>query len=123
MSGELTTGFVARTMRERGYQVYAGAERAVRDGVADSRRVEPGDLFTGFHGAHTDGNVYLEAALERGAVAEATPRRELYMSHVIMAAIQSGLRVEGLHLPGAHYLDIGVPENLVQALRTQLDSL
>lgn len=69
MSGELTTGFVARTMRERGYQVYAGAERAVRDGVADSRRVEPGDLFTGFHGAHTDGNVYLEAALERGAVA------------------------------------------------------
>jgi glucose-1-phosphate thymidylyltransferase len=63
------------------------------------------------------------AKLEREAAAAITPRGELYMSHVIMAAIQSGLRVEGLHLPGAHYLDIGVPENLVQALRTQLDSL
>jgi hypothetical protein len=42
------------------------------------------------------------------------------MSHAIMAAIHSGLRVEGLHLPGAQNLDIGIPENLVQALRTQL---
>jgi glucose-1-phosphate thymidylyltransferase len=50
-----------------------------------------------------------------------TSRPELYMSHVIMAAIQSGLQVEGLHLPGARYLDIGIPENLVQALRAQLD--
>jgi glucose-1-phosphate thymidylyltransferase len=63
------------------------------------------------------------AELERAAAAEAASRRELSMSHVIMAAIKSGLRVEGLHLPGAHYLDIGVPENLVQALRTQLASL
>jgi glucose-1-phosphate thymidylyltransferase len=59
------------------------------------------------------------AELERLAEAGAA-RRELYMSHVIMAAIRAGLRVEGLHLPGAHYLDIGVPENLVQALRAQL---
>lgn len=63
------------------------------------------------------------AALEQAATGKAAPRNELYMSHVIMAAIRTGLRVEGLHLPGAQYLDIGVPENLVRALRTQLDSL
>jgi hypothetical protein len=50
-------------------------------------------------------------------------RPELYMGHVLMAAIRAGLRVEGLHLPDAHYLDIGVPENLVQALRAQLAAL
>jgi glucose-1-phosphate thymidylyltransferase len=50
-------------------------------------------------------------------------RAELYMGHVMMAALTAGLRVEGLHLPGAHHFDIGVPENLVQALRRQLASL
>jgi glucose-1-phosphate thymidylyltransferase len=63
------------------------------------------------------------ASLEQAAATQAAARSELYMSHVIMAAIRSGLRVEGLHLPGAHYLDIGIPENLVRALRTQLNSL
>ncbi|NTU85183.1 MAG: dTDP-glucose pyrophosphorylase [Chloroflexales bacterium] len=50
-------------------------------------------------------------------------RRELYMSHVLVAAISAGLRVEGLHLPGAHFLDIGVPHNLVRALRHQLAAI
>lgn len=63
------------------------------------------------------------AEVERAADAPTDPRRELYMSHVIMAAIESGLRVEGLHLPGAHFLDIGVPENLIRVLRIQLDLL
>jgi glucose-1-phosphate thymidylyltransferase len=63
------------------------------------------------------------AELERAAGSEEMPRQELFMSHVFMAAMQAGLRVEGLHLPGAQFLDIGVPENLVQALKTQLDSL
>jgi len=49
------------------------------------------------------------------------PRTELHMSEVVMAALNAGLRVEGLHLPGARFLDIGVPENLVRALRQQLD--
>lgn len=53
---------------------------------------------------------------------ETSLSRELYMSQVIMAAIKYGLQVEGLHLPGARFLDIGVPENLVQALRAQLAS-
>lgn len=63
------------------------------------------------------------AVLERAAGSGSGPRPELYMSHVIMAAIESGLRVEGLHLPGARFLDIGVPENLIRALQNQLDSL
>ena len=61
--------------------------------------------------------------LERVAASRSGPRAELFMSHIIMAAIDSGLRVEGLHLPQARFLDIGVPENLVQAMRTQLDSV
>jgi glucose-1-phosphate thymidylyltransferase len=63
------------------------------------------------------------ADLERSEANSSSPRSEIYMGHVFNAAIQSGLHVEGLHLPGAHYLDIGVPENLVQALRNQLASL
>ena len=63
------------------------------------------------------------AGLEREAASGLGPRHELYMSHVIMAAIASGLRVEGLELHEARFLDIGVPENLVQALRSQLNSL
>jgi glucose-1-phosphate thymidylyltransferase len=53
--------------------------------------------------------------------AHAASRTEVYMGHVINAAIRDGLRVEGLHLPGARFLDIGVPKNLVQAIRMQLD--
>lgn len=79
MSGDLTTAFVAAAMRERGYRVQEGPEAVVRDGAADSRLVRPGDLFTGFHGETTDGNLYLEQALERGATAvigERMPRGE-----------------------------------------------
>jgi len=61
--------------------------------------------------------------LERAAEPAASPRSELHMGHVFMAAIKSGLRVEGVHLPGAQYMDIGVPENLVRVLRMQLASL
>ena len=63
------------------------------------------------------------AEVERTAATGSGPRPELYMSHVLTTAMQSGLRVDGLHLPGAHFLDIGVPENLIRALRMQLDSL
>ena len=39
-------------------------------GVAyDSRRVMPGNLFVAMHGEHTDGQQYVEAAIERGATA------------------------------------------------------
>jgi glucose-1-phosphate thymidylyltransferase len=63
------------------------------------------------------------AERERRAKAEADPDGELHMSPVIMAAIEAGLRVEALHLPNARFLDIGVPKNLVEGLRAQLDTL
>ncbi|MCC6383256.1 MAG: UDP-N-acetylmuramoyl-tripeptide--D-alanyl-D-alanine ligase, partial [Dehalococcoidia bacterium] len=69
MSQSLTTGFVTREMRRRGYHVIAGPDTPVRGGAADSRVVRPGDLFTAFPGENTDGNLYVGEALARGAVA------------------------------------------------------
>lgn len=69
MSQHLTTGFVAETMRARGYQVLMGSEQEVTGGAADSRNVEQGDLFTAFPGENTDGNEYVAQALENGAAA------------------------------------------------------
>lgn len=69
MSVELTTTHVAGVMRERGYEVHAGPERAISGGAADSRLVKPGDLFTAFRGEQADGNAFVQQALEAGAVA------------------------------------------------------
>ncbi|MCC7364886.1 MAG: UDP-N-acetylmuramoyl-tripeptide--D-alanyl-D-alanine ligase [Dehalococcoidia bacterium] len=68
MSG-LTTAFVARTMRELGYRVEVGPDVAITGGAADSRKVQPGNLFTAFPGENTDGNLYVADALRAGAVA------------------------------------------------------
>jgi UDP-N-acetylmuramoyl-L-alanyl-D-glutamate--2,6-diaminopimelate ligase len=48
-------------------------------GIAyDSRRVQPGDLFLAMRGESTDGNRYLDAALERGAAAIVTDSRDAF---------------------------------------------
>ncbi len=48
-------------------------------GVAyNSRQVHPGDLFVAMRGESTDGNRYLEAALQRGAAAIVTDSREAF---------------------------------------------
>ncbi len=65
----LTTAFVARVMRERGYTVYEGPTAAVTGGDADSRRIQPGQLFAAYPGDNTDGNLYVSAAFARGAAA------------------------------------------------------
>jgi UDP-N-acetylmuramoyl-L-alanyl-D-glutamate--2,6-diaminopimelate ligase len=44
----------------------------------DSRRVRPGDIFVAMAGGTTDGNKYIGAALERGAVAIVTDSREVW---------------------------------------------
>ncbi|MEM9226836.1 MAG: Mur ligase domain-containing protein, partial [Verrucomicrobiota bacterium] len=41
----------------------------VRSLVTDSRRVTPGALFFALGGLRTDGNLYIEEAIDRGAVA------------------------------------------------------
>jgi UDP-N-acetylmuramoyl-tripeptide--D-alanyl-D-alanine ligase len=65
----MTTTYVAREMKARGYRVFEGRETAVMRGAADSREVRPGDLFTAFHGEHHDGNDFVAEALRNGAVA------------------------------------------------------
>lgn len=69
MSPNLTTAFVAETMRVRGYEVRPGPEREITGGAADSRKVQRGDLFTAFPGENEDGNRYVAAALDAGAAA------------------------------------------------------
>ncbi len=69
MSAVLTTAFVASHMRERGYTVLEGPDTPIESGVADSRNVQPGDLFCAFPGEETDGNLYVDAALRAGAAA------------------------------------------------------
>ena len=65
----LTTGWVARAMRGLGYEVHEGPGVPVTGGAADSRKVQPGNLFTAFPGENTDGNLYVADALRNGAVA------------------------------------------------------
>jgi UDP-N-acetylmuramoyl-tripeptide--D-alanyl-D-alanine ligase len=69
MSASLTTGFVAREMRARGYTVYEGADQPITGGAADSRKVAAGDLFGAFPGENVDGNDYVTQAVRAGAVA------------------------------------------------------
>jgi UDP-N-acetylmuramoyl-tripeptide--D-alanyl-D-alanine ligase len=65
----MTTAYLAREMRARGYRVLEGPETPITGGAADSRHVRPGDLFTAFHGEHHDGNDFVADALRNGAVA------------------------------------------------------
>lgn len=69
MSAVLTTAFAVDEMRSRGYLVIEGPDMPIEGGAADSRNVRPGDLFCAFPGEETDGNLYVNAALEAGAAA------------------------------------------------------
>ncbi|MEX1103757.1 MAG: Mur ligase family protein, partial [Dehalococcoidia bacterium] len=69
MNGHLTTSIVAAEMRARGYEVHEGPDLQIEGGAADSRSVRAGELFTGFHGEHADGNDFVADALRNGAVA------------------------------------------------------
>ncbi|MDW7992934.1 MAG: Mur ligase family protein, partial [Anaerolineae bacterium] len=48
---------------------WTGGDREVRAIVADSRRIQPGDLFVAIPGVSVDGHRYIPDALARGAVA------------------------------------------------------
>jgi glucose-1-phosphate thymidylyltransferase len=43
--------------------------------------------------------------------------RELYVGDVVMAALETGLRVESVRFERASYIDIGTPEDLREAVR------
>lgn len=69
MTEALTTAWVAEAMRRLGHTVHEGPNLPVRAGAADSRLVQPGDLFAAFRGETHDGNEFVPAALAAGAVA------------------------------------------------------
>ena len=69
MSGGMSTTFLAETMATRGYRVIRGDDATLTGGAADSRLVEPGQLFAAFRGEHHDGNDFIAEALARGATA------------------------------------------------------
>jgi UDP-N-acetylmuramoyl-L-alanyl-D-glutamate--2,6-diaminopimelate ligase len=62
---------LVRTLREHGQLRSAeGPEPATLTGVSyDSRRVRPGDVFVALKGLKADGSVFVQQAIERGAVA------------------------------------------------------
>lgn len=51
------------------------------------------------------------------AAANAPEQRELHVGHVIQAAVEQGLAVEAVLFPNGACLDIGMPANLIQAIR------
>lgn len=42
-------------------------------------------------------------------------RGEIFMGHVMQAALEAGFRVEAEHFPDGHYIDIGTPDGLITA--------
>lgn len=59
-------------LRDVGIRERAGSNPRVSDVVYDSRKVTPGALFVAMQGGTTDGNRYVENALEQHAVAVVT---------------------------------------------------
>lgn len=58
---------------------------------------------------------YLQSPRTAGESSEADLPKELTVGHVIQAAIAAGLRTQSVTFPRRTYLDIGTPENLVEA--------
>ncbi|HET9086502.1 MAG TPA: UDP-N-acetylmuramoyl-L-alanyl-D-glutamate--2,6-diaminopimelate ligase [Acidobacteriaceae bacterium] len=94
----------------------AGADPHVNDVVYDSRKVAPGAVFVAMHGGTTDGNRYIENALQQGAVAIVTDSVELWkewsVSHpdLALVCVEHGRRA--LATLSANLL--GHPENKLQ---------
>lgn len=59
-------------------------------GIAyDSRRVKPGTLFVAVKGEHYDGNQFVDEAIERGAVAVVSERKELIRKDAVHIHVHS----------------------------------
>ncbi|MDW8046186.1 MAG: UDP-N-acetylmuramoyl-tripeptide--D-alanyl-D-alanine ligase [Chloroflexota bacterium] len=69
MTAHLTTDFLRDVLIAAGADVHFGGSAEIRDGVADSRQVQPGALFAAFRGERLDGNDFVDEAFDRGAPA------------------------------------------------------
>ncbi|HUZ04121.1 MAG TPA: UDP-N-acetylmuramoyl-L-alanyl-D-glutamate--2,6-diaminopimelate ligase, partial [Acidobacteriaceae bacterium] len=78
----------------------AGANPQVTSVEYDSRRVQPGAVFVAMRGEVTDGNQFISAAIERGAVAIVTDSAQAFAklaggithSHLGIARVEHGRR-------------------------------
>ncbi len=93
MKVALTTGFVATTMGDRGYEVVPGTDRPITGGSPDSRTVRPGDLFAAFRGENRDGNDFVRDATAAGAVAVVCERLPEHLPEDVTAVISPDTRV------------------------------
>jgi len=59
----------------------------------------------------------IEQAFSLAATSETLPRKEIPIGDVIQAAISAGMRVEAVPFEQGSYLDIGTPDDLVQAVQ------
>ena len=65
-----STTTLSHLLTEADLPVPVGAEEITVTGItADSRRIEPGNVFIALQGYHTDARRYIPQAIERGAVA------------------------------------------------------
>ncbi len=52
----------------------------------------------------------------------ATHKPELFVGDIVQAAIGDGLQVEAVHVSGEPFLDIGIPDDLIRAVRLSVPS-
>lgn len=93
-----------------GGRIAAGDPRAVIDGAAiDSRKVQGGEVFFAFGGAHTDGHRFVPDALARGAAA-AIVQEDLAVSSGALIRVDDTF--QALH-DLARFVRVRTPEKLV----------
>jgi UDP-N-acetylmuramoyl-tripeptide--D-alanyl-D-alanine ligase len=82
------------------------ADRPVTNVVVDSREVTPGALFVALRGERTDGHLYLQDALDRGAVAAIAGPRERIAALPVGASLAATLVApDGSLMPAPGFSD------------------
>jgi UDP-N-acetylmuramoyl-L-alanyl-D-glutamate--2,6-diaminopimelate ligase len=87
---------IDEVLREAGVVRRAGPSVDVSGIEYDSRKTDPGSLFVAMHGGTTDGNRYIAAAIERGAVAVVTDSAMAFQEtakkypHIAVAEVAHG---------------------------------
>ncbi len=86
------------------------ASRPVRSITADSRRVEPGDVFVAIAGPEHDGHQYIEAAVAKGATVVVLEADQEVPGDVAVLRTEHARRLLGRAVRGVH----GAPDRRLQ---------
>lgn len=87
------------------FSIHQCLNRQVRGVCIDSRQARPGDLFFALPGEHTDGHLYVEEAVARGAVAAVVQREYLHSELARSSAPRTSQPPAGLLLGVASPLE------------------